>query len=296
LRLLRVLHLVQPANTHHLQVAGGGMSTQMIRRRIRILRDLRMVRVHVPRMAGPNWLTLGSKAPAELERAFELPAEGCTVPRGIGRVQLNHHGGMVAFYVALLAATTRSSHLELVDFYPEAALRRLWGTPAKALVPDAVAVLGVGEARFSLSVEVDTGSERSPAWVAERKAVPYASRWTVKKSLMGAETWGVVLLTPSERRSKRLVRAFWEADTPTGLFWFGVTHTLDPKTLLGPTWQTLRLDDDGQRVRLALHSPFTALGHHASQLTRKTVPAVAVTDWNSKEAEPSARNLGGYGS
>ncbi|MFA4844933.1 MAG: replication-relaxation family protein [Patescibacteria group bacterium] len=247
--VLRFVEKAQPVTID--QVAGGvQMSVPMARRRLRVLRDLGMVVVHLPEgLNGANRYTLAPSARPALAAAFGGDAEEYRVRVGVQRVNLAHHDGQVLLYAALSVACARSHTWRLDRFLFEGDLRR--ALPSARLVPDAVALLSAGEARCAVAFEVDLGTE-SPSWLA-KKALAYAALRAAGSPLLGVTDWRVAVTVPTERRRNRLALATWEADVPVGLVYLAVAGELTDRYILAPTgWLTPRVvtQDGAERARL----------------------------------------------
>lgn len=266
LEVLLFIGRAQPVVTSQVEMVLGS-STAIARRRLRVLRDHGLVRVEVPEMAGQNVYLVTEKGREALLDAVGAEAERVRVLRGVGR-QLDHHLPSVSMYAALLIATRSSRTLRLEDYEMERDIRARLGVHGKnQFVSDATAVLSTDEgARFSVAIEVDLGTEKNPDWVMEVKGRAYTQAHESGRPLSGAGTWAVLFLVPSERRMLRLVRAAWKAELPLGLFWFAKTPDLSPGAVLSDApWRTLRLDADGEHVRLVAESPFATLASSAAR-------------------------------
>ncbi|MBI4438180.1 replication-relaxation family protein [Candidatus Uhrbacteria bacterium] len=248
--VLTLVERAQPVTID--QVARGvQMSVPMARRRLRVLRDLGLVTVHLPEgLNGPNRVTLAPAARPVLAAALGGEAGDYRVRDGVERVNLAHHDGQVDLYVALSVACGRSRAWRLARFLFEGELRR--ALPNARLVPDAVALLSAGAGQVAVAFEVDLGTE-SPSWLAH-KALAYAALRSAGAPLLGTSNWRVAVTVPTARRRNRLALAAWEAGLPEGLVSFAVASELTDRDILAPTaWLTPRVvtQDGTERARLA---------------------------------------------
>jgi len=245
-----------------------GVSTQLARRAIRKLRDLQCLRVWVPQMAGQNFVTLDRVGAHLLEVKLGLRGDRLRTPKGIGRVQLAHHGQVVDLHLALALACARSRSFELIRFDHEAEIRRATGAGPGSRVPDGIALLNTPAGRQAIAVESDSGAE-NPSRTARSKGEGYAELSQQGVPLAGAAEWKVVLLAPSIRRRNRVARAFFEAELPEGLFLFLSMTELDPRTVLEPLWWTQRSDEESTRLeQVPLVEPVTPTcntGHYRQE-------------------------------
>lgn len=254
LLILGFVAQAQPVSTTHVQRLLG-LSLPMCRRRLRVLRDLQLLVPHVPQLDGPNWFTLGPRAPGHLARVLDRDLEDFLVPRGL-REELAHHAMVVELYVALCVATARVSGLTLVEFEFERDIRRRLPDARGALVPDAIAVFGdsLGH-RYAVAVEADQGTER-PTWLAAHKGLPYADLQAGGHPIRGCTDWRVVCVTPTERRAHRLAAALYDAGVPDGLWYFAHAAQIDDGNVLTPIWRTVRLDASASAARLISATAF----------------------------------------
>ncbi|MFA4973886.1 MAG: replication-relaxation family protein [bacterium] len=232
-----------------------GMSRAVARRSLRKLRDLGLVGVNVVAMELPSRYVLGPQAPQVLGRVTGHDPEEFRVPRGIGKVNLDHHDGTVELYVSLRLATARSTTIHLEEFVFEDEIRRTTGAPKGALVPDAVAVFrGQDGRRLAIAFEVDTGSQ-NPRQVAQRKGLGYAELRAARAPLRGCADWLVCCLTNSERRRNKIVGALWDAGVPEGLWYLGMPEAITDRTILGDAWVTARVQPTSASAALVHESP-----------------------------------------
>jgi DNA-binding PadR family transcriptional regulator len=216
------------------------MSQAMMYRRLRALRDLGMVQVHVQGMEYPNYYTLTQKGQQEVARAFGLDPETVRTLRGIRRMNLAHHGGQVDLYVSLQLACVRvKPPIDLTLFEFEGDIRRRLGDVVKdALIPDAVAVLESASGyRVAVAIEVDCGTE-SPSWFTAMKAKRYDELRAQGLPLRGVDHWTVACVTPSARRRNTLLKAMWEAKLSCGSVWVVSAEDIDDRTVLLNRWMT----------------------------------------------------------
>lgn len=121
-------------------------------------------------------------------------------------------------------------------------------TKRATLLPDAVFVLQLSDARAAFAVEIDMGTVRVTS-MAER----YRAYWCWWKAGGPAKRFGpvpfrVLTLTTTEAHLAALKRAAIQAPTTgrkgSGLFWFALLSSLDitnPASVLAPTWQVARV-------------------------------------------------------
>ena len=117
---------------------------------------------------------------------------------------LAHTLAVAGVYVSLRQAEQRGA-LELLDIETEP---RCWrrldgGTGAEWLKPDLRLVLGVGDEALHSFVELDQGSEHSPALLRKLRQYEAAYRGGMIEAAAGVFP-RVVWLVPSERRAARL--------------------------------------------------------------------------------------------
>ena len=239
-------------------------------RSLRKLRDLGLVLVHVGAMHDVNRYTLASKARPVLARVLGCSPEEFRVMRGLGKVNLAHHDGVVDLYVALKVAMAHSKHLELESFLLERDIRKRLDNRRGMQVPDAVAVVQNRDGqRMAVAFEVDLATE-NPRWVAQHKAVPYTELRETGQPLMGCSDWVVCCTVPSNRRMNRLALASWNAGIPEGLWFYLCADQLASRTILNDMWVTPRLSADGNRARLVQESPLEGVRTNCSDsVTRK---------------------------
>ncbi|MCK6481708.1 MAG: replication-relaxation family protein [Planctomycetes bacterium] len=268
--LLRFVSAAQPITIAQAATAVA-MSVPMARRRLRVLRDLGLVHVHLPEgLNGQNRYTLTAQGALVLTTTF---GEGTYRARGgIERVNLPHHDGQVHLLGSLQLACTRSRTWDLDRFLFEGDVRR--ALPKAGLVPDAVALLAAGTVRAGVAFEVDLGSE-SPSWFA-KKALLYAELSSRGAPLLGASTWRVAVTVPTARRRNRLALALWEADIPEGLVVIAVAGEVSDRTVLTrEPWLTPRVLQERGIARARL----------VPEGVLPTVP----TDRSHRENAPGAR-------
>jgi hypothetical protein len=291
LLVLRLVGLGQPVAAGHVERLVG-CSGDVARRRLRALRDLGLVAVHVPHgLAAPSRFTLTE---AGVERLGEVFGEGpWRAPRGIGDVRdFAHHDVSVDLFVALeLAASRRITPTRLARFIPEAEIRREARGRSRVAVPDAVAVLEVDGVRQAIALEADTGSERPPAVVAKLEA--YARARASGTPIGGTRTWLVTLVVPSERRLVTLASALCEAGVVVDeLVRFAVGVPTDRQILNADAWR--RLDTVGDEARLVdagILSPVTTNRHNGRDglgLEESAFVAIPADDGESASAGRSS--------
>lgn len=258
LRILAFVATMQPVSTKCIQsLLSASMDVAL--RRARAMRDLGYLKVAVPVVAGVNCYLLTQAGRELLDEAGVPLLATPRVLRGLGR-NLRHHLGSSRFVAQLVHASRASGRLELVEALPEREVRRMLGAnTAGRLVPDTTLVMRTRAGHtFAAAVEVDTGSERNPSWVAARKGSGYGELHLQCAPLRGISDWVVLFVVlSSRRRVHRLVRAFHDADLPLHLFFFALAGDLTERNVLSASsWQRLDLDPAGQVARLVHQSPF----------------------------------------
>lgn len=251
---LRFIAEAQPVTTGQVRRLLD-LSEDMAHRRLAVLRDHGLVRVHVPAQHAPNRYTL---APAALPVLARLTgSEDAWVPRGIDRIDLAHHAATVDVYVALRAATTRSRRVRLSRWVFEREIRKAAGASPGVLVPDAVASFEIEGRAVAVAFEVDLCTE-NPSFVA---AKPYGQLRAAGTPMLGTTDWSVAcVIAGPERRLHRLALAVAEAGAPDGLWHFALLDHLDSRSVLTPTWLTVVVDRAANAVSLASSSPFEGVG------------------------------------
>lgn len=229
-------------------------SVAVARRRLRTLRDLGLVDVHVVAIEAASRFTLTPKGRDRVVSSMGVPAERLVAARGIGRGPYDHDDGIVDVFVALSVATSRSTKLQLVDFLFERECRALAHARPGSLVPDAVAILATREgAQVAYVIEVDEESE-NPSWLSRRKVRPIGEAMISGTPLFGRASWRALCVVPSRRRMHSLVRALWTDNVPEGAWHFAVHSDLAAATILREGWVTPRVFGEG--ARLVEESPF----------------------------------------
>ena len=232
-------------------------STAVARHRMRILRDLGLVQVHVSALHEVSRFTLTPKAKGELARALGRDPGEFKAVRGIGKVNLAHHEGVVDLHVALHVACAHSRTFTLVEWMFEKDIRALLGASLKTLVPDATAVVeNYSSYKMAMAFEVDLANE-SLSYFVRHKVESYADLREVGHPLRKCDAWIVCCTVPSERRLNRLALAAWEAGIPEGLWYFAVAGSLNERNILQAVWKTPRVVD-GQ-ARLVDESPLQTM-------------------------------------
>lgn len=257
---LRFIAEAQPVTTAQVRRLLG-LSEDMAQRRLAVLRDHGLVRVHVEALHAPNRYTLAPGAAATLARLTGASADEIWVPRGIERLDLAHHEASIDVYVAVAVATTRSGQVRLVRWLFERELRKGAGAGAGVLVPDAVGVFAGPDGRHvAVAFEVDLGTE-NPSYVATNKGVAYGQLHAQGAPMAGTTAWTVACVVAApERRLHRLALALAEAGVPERLWHLALLDALDDRTLLGPAWLTPLVDRARAGVTLAPSSPWEGVG------------------------------------
>jgi len=240
--LLQFVSEAQPVRAVDLATVSG-MSLEMVRRRTRVLRDLGVLATHVVSSEVCNYYTLGRAALPHLQRVGAAE-DRLHVPKGLGKVNIDHHLGAVHLHAVLLRATAAAQGPRLVEFLHERDVRRATGAGPGVNVPDAVAVLErTNGAQFAAVIEIDLGTE-NPSFVASTKFVPYAAMQNAGESLRGVADWFVAVVVQGERRLHRLARAAWDAGVPEGFVYLTTRPDISLLTALGDIWKTPAIDGD----------------------------------------------------
>lgn len=235
------------------------LSEDMAHRRLAVLRDHGLVRVHVAAQHQPNRYTLAPGAMPVLARL--TGSEGAWVPRGIDRMDLDHHAATVDTYVAIRGATTRSGRMRLLRWRFERELRQAAGSGPGLLVPDAVGLFELaGGRRAAVAFEVDLGTE-NPSYVATHKGLAYADLRAQFVPMLGTTEWAVACVVAApDRRLHRLALACAEAGVLGGLWHFALLDRLASRNVLTQTWVTPIVDRSSNSVSLATSSPWEGVG------------------------------------
>ena len=256
---LRFIAEAQPVTTGQVRRLLD-LSEDMAHRRLAVLRDHGLVRVHVQAQHAPNRYTLAPAALPVLCRLSGSSPEDLWVPRGIDRVDLNHHSAAVDVFVALRSATTRSGRVRLVRWIFERELRKAAGDGVGVLVPDAVGLFELHDGhQVAVALEVDLATE-NPNYVG-RKALNYADLRDAAAPMLGTPDWVVACVVAApERRLHRLAVAVAEAGVSERLWHFALLDRLDSRAVLGPVWLTPSVDRVANTVALASSSPWEGVG------------------------------------
>lgn len=257
LEALAFIAAAQPISTATYQELLG-VSIDVAQRSLRKLRNLGLIRVHVRALELPSHFTLTRSGAVLLAETLDRPFESFRVPRGISKLQLAHHDGVVLLAAALRRASCIQSAVVLDEFRFEHEIRRTLQVTKATQVPDAIACWRGGPAghdqAFAWAIEHDEATE-AVRFVVERKARPYADLQAAGVPLGGVPTWQVVCVVPSEQRLHRLVAALWDAGIPEGQWYFAVKHTLSAETVLTTAWRTVRTSLDGAQAELVIEPP-----------------------------------------
>lgn len=251
---LRFVNAAGWARTDHLATLLD-TSNDVVRRRIRILRDFRLINFWVAHMHEPNWVSVAPGARPVLARAFGLEENDVYCPRSLpASERLVHHELCVHVHACLAAATARAKPELALTFEHERALRAQLGAgQAGAQVPDGIAVLN-GDAQHAVALEADTGSE-SPL-VVLKKIRLYAENRGAGARLHGTPDWDVAFVVDSERRRNRLALACGNAGFALPWLHFAVRSALTGRNILGPVWRRVEIDARASEVRLVPSNPF----------------------------------------
>lgn len=257
---LRFIAEAQPVTTGQVRRLLG-LSEDMAHRRLAVLRDHGLVRVHVEAQHAPNRYTLAPGAAPILARLTGASPDEAWIPRGIDRLDLAHHEASIDVYVALRVATTRSDRLRLVRWVFERELRQTAGSAPGVGVPDAVGLVERADgSRIAVAVEVDLGTE-NPGYVATHKGMAYAELRIHGAPMLGTTDWVVACVVAApERRLHRLALAVAEAGAPDRLWHFALLEQLKDRTVLGPTWRTAVVDRVANSVSLEASCPWEGVG------------------------------------
>lgn len=239
-----------------------GLSEDMAHRRLAVLRDHGLLRVHVAAQHEVNRYTLAPGAVPVLARLTGASPDEVYVPRGgVERADLAHHEATVDLYVTLRLATARAKTVRLLRWLFEREIRKAAGGASGALVPDAVGLFELEDgSRRAVAFEVDLGTE-NPSYVAAHKGQGYADLKAASAPMLGSLDWkvGCYVVAP-ERRLHRLGLALAEAKLPAGLWHLGLASRLDDRSVLGPVWVTPAVDASAKTATLVPSSPFETVG------------------------------------
>ena len=255
--ILRFIIEAQPVRTSH--IAGlFGMSFDVTRRRLRVLRDHGLVRVFAQALDEENEVVLAPAGKRYAEVQLGIDPSKLATPRGLGGFTREHHAMGVAFYVAVTNAIRSAPTVKVRHFAFEAELRRLTGNARGAQVPDAAFIIEGPGGRRGFAVEVDTGSERA-AWVATRKALPYGELHRRGDPLLGERAWAVLFVVPDTKRVAGLARAFLEAAADVTLFFFATADDVASGKIMAGGWRAVEVDEANEEAKLVGRSPFEAV-------------------------------------
>ena len=238
------------------------LSEDMAHRRLGVLRDHGLVRVHVAAQHEVNRYTLAPAAAPILARLTGASPAEFWVPRGgVERADLAHHEAAVDLYVSVRLATARSGKVQLKRWHFEREIRKTAGTGPGVLGPDAVGLFELADGRQrAIAFEVDLGTE-NPSYVATHKGEAYTELKGAKAPILGTSDWCVACYVAApERRLHRLALALAEAAVPTGLWYLGLAARLGGQTILTPAWVTPIVDQGAGTATLALGSPWEGVG------------------------------------
>jgi DNA-binding HxlR family transcriptional regulator len=237
----KILHFIarwQPVTTPALK-ARFGMSIDMVRRRLRALRDLGLVGVYSPVSTQPSVYTLTQRGAALAREHYEAATRHLRTKRP------GDHANACALAAAHILRD--AEHLGVLDRYEtERETRRRLGTVRETRVPDAAIRLTRGR---SLALEADLGTERA-SWVARNKGQPYSSYKRAGGTLLGAARWAVLIVTTTARRRNALLSALYDdQDIEEGLFFVKEVATLEAAPL--DAWWTARTVSETQAACVA---------------------------------------------
>lgn len=257
---LRFVSEAQPVTTHQIRRLLS-LSEDMAHRRLKVLRDHGLLRVHVAAQHETNRYTLAPGAGPELGRLTGVSSDELWFPRGIERLDLAHHEAAVDLYVLVQVAIARSSRVKLLRWLFEREIRKTAGQAEGLLVPDAVGLFELdGGLRHAVAFEIDRGTE-NPSYVATHKGLAYADLLAAGAPILGTTSWSVgCYVAAPERRLHRLALALAEAEVPPRLWYLGLAGQLDERNVLLPRWVTPVVDPGAGTVTLGAGSPFEAVG------------------------------------
>lgn len=268
LQILELIERAQPIATRHVEVYLG-MSGDMARRRLRALRDLGLIHVHVVAMHQESRFTLSGRGRSRLAEATSRDANTLQAIKGIGKVNLAHHEGSVDVFVSLSAALRQDHALRMEQFLFEEEIRERHTSVQQMLIPDAIAVFDDNGRRFATGFEIDCETERV-AWFTEYKALPYSHAFDSGRPLNGCQEWRVCCVVPTAKRRNALVAALWDAGVTESLWYFALSEDLSPHSILAGVWRTARILDDGETAGLVAENPFQSqYGRHNDPSQRK---------------------------
>ena len=213
------------ATTDQLRRLFFGIDASTPLRRLRKLRAMGFVEVHVLHEDEPNIYTLTA---AGMELLVQHGFDRSTLHRArVGRHRDLHLEHLNDLRVELVLAARAARGLELRAFHADLDLRRAAGAAMPDYIPDAVIELVVGTQELVLMAEVDTGTEG--LGVFSTKVDRTVALWQSGARCWGAlaGTWRPVVFVPTATRAKALARF---ARHSTGGLYAGIPVTASPIT------------------------------------------------------------------
>lgn len=250
--ILRFLGIVGVAASHQVEHRFR-MSSDMARRRLRVLRDAGAVLVHVLTMHDPNRYTLTAKGRELVCARTGLSTAGLRVITGLGRLR-PHDEAVVDCYISLMLSAEHESTLTVKSFLFELHLRAI--KPALLPLPDAFASVQMGDdSRKGVAFEIDRATE--PVHLLTEKWKQYARLHRMGAGIGGISPFFVLCVVPSMARMSSLASAVWEADIPERLVHFALFEDVLNAHIQAVAFHTPRLVDSGMRARLVTEYPFS---------------------------------------
>lgn len=252
--MLAAINTTGIMTTRHLEHLFS-MSTDMVRRRTRLLRDYKLLSVAVESMHDCNRYRLTPEG-----RRFigawqsEEPRRPRAVSSLMGRMT-PHHEHSIDVYIALRLGIQQQSSLTLDAFLFEPEIRARLHSGHGCIIPDAFAVISSPETdRLGLAIEVDLDTE-TVVYVVRTKGMPYITLAQLGEGLLGVPSIRVCFITTSIERRNAIAMALWENECPEDLWYLTTLERIKQQPFTGPIWVTPRLSNDGLRATLATESP-----------------------------------------
>lgn len=235
-----------------------GMSIDMTRRRIRVLRDLGLVAKTVVAVNAADRVALTPAGRRLVAEKFGRDVDDVPAVR-IGDGPFVHHDMGLTVAVALREAGAKSHHVALRRLLFERGVRAALGAPGGALVPDGFAeFVNAGGTAHALALEMDAGT-CDPKWVAANKLVVYAEHAAAGGSLLGVASWSVCVVVPTLRRVHQLTAALWSAGVPEHLVYLLPLDAVRAEDILGDVWLTPTAVPGSEDVVLATACPLAPI-------------------------------------
>ncbi len=215
----------------------GFPSADTCARRLRVLKNKKLVVVHTPGgSSGENLYTLTPQGQAEIKRHIgDDQVRLVQVRRGLPG-DLDHDLAVVDAFVDASVAAARSNRFQLVRTVLDWELRAA-GAGTASLVPDLVLVVDGPDGQRAFAVEVDRGTI-SPRRMAQ-KATLYRGLAQDRRGLVGVPDWVVLVLVPTKRRMNRIAEQVLDLNLPGGFWLYGVEGEVSDRTFFTDVWRTV---------------------------------------------------------